>query len=145
MVDNPMAYDEALAQRTRAALGAIPGLVERKMFGGVGFMVQGNMACGVHNDRLIVRVGPEHYDDALARPDTTPFDMTGRPMKGWVFVTAEGIQSDEDLATWVHRGVDFALSLPPSDRTSAKVRPRSSWASQRCVPGRWLRQTKPNS
>jgi TfoX/Sxy family transcriptional regulator of competence genes len=108
-----MAYDEGLAQRIREALGDLPGLVEKKMFGGVGFMVHGNMACGVHKDALVVRVGPEGHEDALARPHTRPFDITGRPMTGWVMVAPEGCQSDEDLMDWVQDGVDFAHTLPP--------------------------------
>jgi TfoX/Sxy family transcriptional regulator of competence genes len=107
-----MAYDEGLAQRTREALGELPGLVEKKMFGGVGFMVQGNMACGVNKDDLIVRVGAERYEEALAKPHTRPFDMTGRPMKGWVMVASDGYESDDALKSWVQQGVDFALTLP---------------------------------
>ncbi len=107
-----MAYDEGLAQRIREVLGEQPELVEKKMFGGVGFMVRGNMACGVHKDALIVRVGPEGYEEALARPHTRPFDITGRPMKGWGMVTSDGYESDEALEDWVQRGLDFALSLP---------------------------------
>jgi hypothetical protein len=108
-----MAYDEGLAQRIWEVLGEQPGLVEKKMFGGVGFMVHGNMACGVHKDMLIVRVGPEKHEEALARPHTKPFDITGRPMKGWVMVASDGYESDEALKGWVRWGVDFALSLPP--------------------------------
>jgi TfoX/Sxy family transcriptional regulator of competence genes len=107
-----MAYDEGLAQRIREVLGEQPGLIEKKMFGGVGFMVHGNMACGVHKDALIVRVGPEKHEKALARLHTKPFDITGRPMKGWVMVTSDGYKSDEALEDWVRWGVDFALSLP---------------------------------
>ncbi len=108
-----MAYDEGLAQRIREALGELPGLVEKKMFGGIGFMVQGNMACGVNKDDLIVRVGPERYEEALARAHTRPFDMTGRPMKGWVMVSADGYESADALKSWVQQGVQFALTLPP--------------------------------
>jgi TfoX/Sxy family transcriptional regulator of competence genes len=107
-----MAYDEGLAQRIREVLGEQPGLVEKKMFGGIGFMVHGNMACGVHKDALIVRVGPEGHEEALARPHTRPFDITGRPMKGWCMVTSDGYESDDALKGWVQQGVDFALSLP---------------------------------
>jgi TfoX/Sxy family transcriptional regulator of competence genes len=108
-----MAYDEGLAQRIREALGEPPGLIEKKMFGGVGFMVRGNMACGVNKDDLIVRVGAKGYEEALARSHTRPFDMTGRPMKGWVMVSADGYESDDALKDWVQQGVEFALSLPP--------------------------------
>ena len=107
-----MAYDKILVQRVREEMSDLPGYVEKKMFGGVGFMLNGNMACGVNGADLIVRVGPELYESALAEPHTKPFDMTGRPMKGWVFVIAEGCEADGNLKAWVQRGVEYALSLP---------------------------------
>jgi TfoX/Sxy family transcriptional regulator of competence genes len=106
-----MAYDECLARRIREMLGKLPGLTERKMFGGIAFMLQGNMACGVTGENLVVRVGRERYQEALTRPHTRPFDMTGRPMKGWVMVAPDGCCSDEDLKKWVQQGVDFAHTL----------------------------------
>ena len=108
-----MAYDEGLAQRLREVLGDRPDMLEKKMFGGVGVMLDGNMACGVHGDRLIVRVGPERYETALSRPHVGEFDITGRPMRGWITVGPGGYDSDDDLAEWVQRGVDFALTLLP--------------------------------
>ena len=108
-----MAYDEILALRVEQLLSDQSGLVSKKMFGGVGCMLHGNMACGVHKDSLIVRVGPERYEEALTRPYTRVFDITGRPMTGWVMVAPEGCQEDADLEAWVQLGVDFALSLPP--------------------------------
>jgi hypothetical protein len=108
-----MAYDEGLAQRIRELLGERPGLVEKRMFGGIGFILHGNMACGVHKDALIVRVGPQRYEEALGRPHTRQFDITGRPMKGWVMVGPDGTESDQDLQEWVQRGIDFAGTLPP--------------------------------
>jgi hypothetical protein len=107
-----MAYDELLGVRLRAALGAWPGLEEKKMFGGVGFLVNGNMACGVHKNGLIVRVGPGKYDWALAQPHTHPFDMTGRPMSGWIVVEPPGCGTQSALKAWVDLGLAFALSLP---------------------------------
>jgi hypothetical protein len=107
-----MAYDENLARRIRDELGSMPGLVEKKMFGGTGFLVQGNMACGVHGNDMIVRVGPARYDEALTRPHVKLFDMTGRPMSGWVMVAPAGFAGDDDLRAWVQQGVEFALSLP---------------------------------
>jgi TfoX/Sxy family transcriptional regulator of competence genes len=107
-----MAYDEGLERRIRELLAELPDLVAKKMFGGVGFMVRGNMACGVNGDNLIVRVGPERYESALEEPHTRVFDMTGRPMKGWVTVAPQGLEADEVLAYWVRRGVEFALTLP---------------------------------
>ena len=108
-----MAYDEGLAQRVRDIMIDEPGLVEKKMFGGVGFMLDGNMACGVNKEDLIVRVGPENYGQAVIQPHTRPFDITGRPMKGWVMVAPAGVAADEDLQGWVHRGINFARTLPP--------------------------------
>ena len=82
------------------------------MFGGLSFMLRGNMACGVENDRLMVRVGPDSQDDALSRPPARLMDFTGRPMKGFVYVELAGLKKDKDLKAWVQRGVDFAMSLP---------------------------------
>ena len=108
-----MAYEEGVAQRVRELMEEIPGFSERKMFGGVGFMLHGNMACGVNKDDLIIRVGPDGYEEALSHPHARFFDMTGRPMKGWVFVGPPGYESDQDLAAWVRLGTEFAQSLPP--------------------------------
>ena len=109
----PMAYDEALAQRIRAALPAVPGLTEKKMFGGIAFMVDGNMACGVTGNNLMVRMSPDATAAALAQPNVRLFDMTGRPMKGWVVVEPAGLQAEDDLTHWIAQGVAFAQSLPP--------------------------------
>lgn len=108
-----MAYDEGLAQRIREAVDDQLGLSERKMFGGIGFMLQGNMACGVIGEDLIVRVGPGAYDEALTQEYARPFDFTGREMRGWVVVGSPGYEEDGDLVAWLHRGFDFARSLPP--------------------------------
>jgi TfoX/Sxy family transcriptional regulator of competence genes len=107
-----MAYDEKLAQRVRQALSGQDGVIEKKMFGGLPFMLHGNTSVGVEKDRLMVRVGPDRYEEALARPHARPMDFTGRPMKGFVYVPPEGISTDADLQEWVQLGVDFALSLP---------------------------------
>jgi hypothetical protein len=107
-----MAYDQHLEQRIRTLLEDVSGMVGKKMFGGIGFIVQGNMACGIHQDSLVVRVGPEQHEEALSQPHTGVFDITGRVMKGWVLVRPDGFQSDAALKGWVERGVDFALSLP---------------------------------
>jgi len=108
-----MAFDEGLAERIRSILDERQGLEEKKMFGGIGFLLRGNMACGVNKDELIVRVGTEKYEDMLSRSHVKVFDMTGRPMKGWVVVNPPGFEDDSDLAFWVGEGVEFALSLPP--------------------------------
>ena len=108
-----MAYDEGLAQRLREALADESGLTERRMFGGVAFMLDGNMAVGVSGDELMVRTGPDRVDEALARPHARIFDLSGRPMKGWVLVAPQGTADDADLADWLELGVSFARSLPP--------------------------------
>ncbi len=108
-----MAYDEGLAQRLREFFEDYDGVVEKKMFGGVAFMVHGNMSVGVTNTGdLMVRVGKEAHDDAMAQPHTRLMDFTGRKMKGFVYVGPEGIESDEDLAGWVERSLDFVRTLP---------------------------------
>jgi len=107
-----MSYDEKLATHIRAALGPLPELEEKKMFGGIGFLVNGNMACGVHKNNLIVRVGPAGYEAALSRPHTRPFDMTGRPMTGWVMVEPQGYETEADLKAWIKQGVAFTRSQP---------------------------------
>jgi hypothetical protein len=108
-----MAYDENLAGRIRTALRDHPNLSEQKSFGGISFLLNGNMACGVIKEELIVRVGPEKHAELLALPHARPFDFTGRPMKGWLTVEPGGLGTDQDLEAWVQRGVDFAASLPP--------------------------------
>ncbi len=110
-----MAYDEGLSVRVEELLAelGLPDLVGKKMFSGIGYLISGNMACGVHRDRLIVRIGPENYQGALDQADVVPFDITGRPMKGWVMVLADGYESDQALRQWVEAGVAFAQSLPP--------------------------------
>lgn len=107
-----MSFDQGVAQRVREEITQLPEVEEKKMFGGVGFMLSGNMACGVINEDLIVRVGADNYQNALAAPHTREFDMTGRPMTGWVVVRPDGYRRDEDLRGWVERGVTFASSLP---------------------------------
>ena len=108
-----MAYDEGLAQRLREALANADGLTERRMFGGIAFMLDGNMAVGVSSDELMVRTGPDRHDEALAHPHARVFDLSGRAMKGWVLVSPQGAADDADLAGWLKLGVSFARSLPP--------------------------------
>ena len=108
-----MAYDEDLADRVRALFAGRTGVREQKMFGGLAFMLHGNMACGLLGNEVIVRVGKENLDDALSQPHARPFDMTGRPMRGFIYVAAEGIATDDGLATWAGKGVAYAEGLPP--------------------------------
>ncbi|MCJ7437805.1 MAG: TfoX/Sxy family protein [Acidimicrobiia bacterium] len=107
-----MAYDEALAERVRGVLGDDPRLHEQKMFGGLAFMVAGNMCVGVVGDDLMVRVGPDAYPGALELSHAREMDFTGRPMRGFVFVEVAGTAGRADLEAWVDRGLAFAESLP---------------------------------
>ena len=107
-----MAYDEAVAKRVRTAFGNTPDVVEKRMFGGIAFMLRGNMCCGVIDDRLMLRVGPREYQTALSRPHARAMDFTGRPMKGLVYVEPAGFASPRDLKAWIERAMEFALSLP---------------------------------
>jgi len=107
-----MTYDEGLAARAAEVLADTPGLVEKRMFGGIGYLVDGNMACGVHGDGLIVRVGPDAYESNLSEPYTREFDLTGHPMRGWIVVEPAGYADEASLADWVSRGVAFARTLP---------------------------------
>lgn len=108
-------YDEALAERVRVELAALTPFTERKMFGGLAFLIGGNMACGIVRSELMVRTGPERYDEALARPHAGPMVFTGRPMKGMVFVAPDGL-GDNDLASWVRLGAAYAGTLPSKSR-----------------------------
>jgi TfoX/Sxy family transcriptional regulator of competence genes len=107
-----MAYDLKLAERIRSHLDGIP-FVEKKMFGGIGFLLNGNMACGVNKDNLIVRIDPEKQNTLLQKPHAKPFDLTGKPMKGWLVVEADGVKTDRQLSPWIKEGVKFASTLPP--------------------------------
>ena len=107
-----MAYEETLAWRIRAVLKGKRGITERKMFGGVAFMLRGNMFVGVTANRLMARVGPEKYERALAARGAREMDFTGRPMRGYVFVDPAGIKSAADLKRWVALCADFAAKLP---------------------------------
>jgi TfoX/Sxy family transcriptional regulator of competence genes len=107
-----MAYDQVLAGRARSILTGVTGMEEKKMFGGVGFLVHGNMACGVHGNDLIVRVGPDRYTEAMEQLHTKVFDMTGKPMTGWILVTPSGVASDAELEKWVNQSLEFAKTLP---------------------------------
>lgn len=108
-----MAYDQSLADRVRKALGRRAWLTEKELFGGIGFMIRGNMACGVHDRDLIVRVGPAGHEAAMKERHVRPFDLSARPARGWLLVGPAGLKTDAALKKWVDRGVAFARSLPP--------------------------------
>jgi hypothetical protein len=108
-----MAYDEGVAQRLRELFADRNDVVEKKMFGGIAFMVYGNMCCGVVGEELMARVGPEQYADALKEPYVREMDFTGKPMNGFIYIGVQGFASDEDLASWVKRCEQFVSTLPP--------------------------------
>ncbi len=108
-----MAYDEGLAQRIRERLGQLPGLAEKRMFGGLAFLEHGNMLVGVIGDELIARVGEDATDQAVSRPGARLFDFSGRPMRGWITVSGSALDEDETLASWIADARSFVATLPP--------------------------------
>jgi TfoX/Sxy family transcriptional regulator of competence genes len=108
-----MAFDEGLAERIRGMLGSRSDVDERKMFGGIAYLVAGNMACGVMGEDLMVRMAPSDAEALESEPGARRFDMGGRPMKGWLLVAPEVTAHDGELERWVRRGEQFAASLPP--------------------------------
>ena len=120
-----MAYDEALAERVRAALAGRDKVVEKKMFGGVAFMIRGHMSCGVVNQTLMVRIDPAREAALLEEPGARPMDFTGRPMRGFLHVEGIGL-AGAALRRWVKRAADFAESRPPKARPTRRTKPRST-------------------
>lgn len=112
-----MPYSRSLADRVRQLLGNTRGITEKKMFGGVGFLLGGNMLIGIWETSLIVRLGDAketaQYEAALGEPNVREFDITGRPMRGWVMVEADGLESDAQLRAWIERSQRFVATLPP--------------------------------
>jgi len=113
-----LAYDEGLAERIRESVAGRDDLgpdevVEKRMFGGLAFMIRGHMTVGINGDELMVRLGPDAYEEALGRPHAREMDFTGRALKGFVYVATGGTASDSDLADWIGLGVDFVKTLPP--------------------------------
>jgi TfoX/Sxy family transcriptional regulator of competence genes len=109
-----MTFDEDLANRVRELISGEPGLTEQRMFGGLAFLIAGNMSVAASGQGgLMVRVEPEKTEALLAKPHTRPFEMRGREMKGWLRVDAEGVRTKRELEPWVKRGVAYARSLPP--------------------------------
>ena len=108
-----MSYNEKLAERLREALRGQRNVVEKRMFGGLAFMVRGHMCCGIAGDDLMVRVGPEGYTKAIREPHARPMDFTGRPLNGFVYVSPAGHARRQSLAKWVDRALGFVKSLPP--------------------------------
>ena len=117
-----MAYDEQLVERIRGVLGDDIGFGEKKMFGGVCFLLHGNMVAGVATDDLMLRVGPDAWADALAQPHAREMDFTGRSMKGYVFVAPDGVAEDADLQAWLDRALAFVGTLPPKEKAATPRR-----------------------
>ena len=116
-----MTFNELTASQIRSALQATPGISERHMFGGIAFMLEGNMCCGVFEDNLVVRVGPDAYDEALSEPHTRPMDFTGRPLRGFIYVAREGFASEASFLRWIHRGMSFVRTLPSKSVAQVKT------------------------
>ena len=110
-----MAFSEVLAERIRQRLARRKGVEEKKMFGGVGFLLHGNMLVGVWKDALVARLGPEEGEEALREPHVKEFDVTGRAMKGWVLVGPEGVPDDEQVIAWIERATQFVRTLPAKE------------------------------
>lgn len=123
-----MAYDEALVARIRDLLGPRRDISERKMFGGVAFLVDGKMFCGITNADLMVRVGPEGYRAALARPHARPMDFTGRPLTGYVYVAKQGTATTRALRAWVTAALAFTSTVKAKPRRKPRPRPRPARA-----------------
>lgn len=127
-----MAYDEGLAQRIRDTFQVRSDVVEKKMFGGLCFMVHDHMCCGIIGNDLMARVGPDAYQESLELPHAKPMEFTGRPMKGILTVEANGLAEDTDLSDWINRCVAFVDTLPPKP---AKPKPKAKKQTEEVFPG----------
>lgn len=107
-----MAYDEGVAQRVREALSEHNNITEKKMFGGIAFMLSGNMCVGVVKDQLMLRVGPEQYEELLKMKHVKKMDFTGKAMKGFIYLQPDGFAEDDDLTIWLAKAFSFVISLP---------------------------------
>lgn len=107
-----MPYNQELAARVAVNMPEVPGLAEKKMFGGVGYLVDGNMCIGTHRDAIMVRVGLDAYEDCLNQPGARVMDFTGRVMKGWVTVPIDALDDDESIRYWIERSLNFVATLP---------------------------------
>ena len=119
-----MAYDEKLAERVRAALANRDDVVEKRMFGGIAFMVRGHMSCGIVASTLMVRLAPADADDLLSEPHVRPMDFTGRPMRGFLYVDPAGTKTAATLRQWVDRATAYAQAQPVKTRSQAKPKPK---------------------
>src|SRR3954454_768733 len=111
-----MAFNNALAERIRQRLARKKSVEEKKMFGGVGFLLHGNLLVGVWKESLVVRLGKAEGEEALKEPHVKEFDITGRPMRNWVLVEPEGVEDDEQLSAWIQRALKFVKALPAKEK-----------------------------
>ena len=106
-----MTYSETLAKKIRESIKHKRNITEKKMFGGLAFLLKGKMFCGVIKDNLIIRAGPEMYEKALSRPHSRPMDFTGKPMRGFVYVEPQGYKTTDSLSNWIKLGLDYVSKL----------------------------------
>ena len=121
-----MAFNEQLADRTREILASNPTLTEKRMFGGVCFLLGGNMVCGVSKDDLMLRMDAKRADELVERPHARPMDFTGRPMKGYLFVGSEGLKTEKQLREWLAPAVEYVQSLPPKKEKAKRKASKTS-------------------
>ena len=145
-----MAYDPGMAERIRNVLGERPGLAEKKMFGGLAFMLHGHMFIGLAGEKLMARIGPEAYPEALKKKPVREMDFTGRPMKGYVFIDDKGVEKDADLEYWVNQCAGFVATLPiktaskkaAAKKAVVKKAPAKSPGVKKAAPGKALLKNK---
>lgn len=129
-----MAFDAVLAERVRKVLGDVPDITEKRMFGGIAFMLRGHMFAGIVDSTLMARVGTEAYEAMLSRRHVRVMDFTGKPLRGYVYVDAPGLRSSRDLATWTQRCLSFVATLPGKKApASRRARPRATAATSTLV------------
>jgi TfoX/Sxy family transcriptional regulator of competence genes len=126
-----MPYSESLAERVRRMLADRPDIAEQRMFGGVGFLLGGNMCVAIWKTSLIARLGPEQAAAALQEPHVGEFDVTGRPMRGWVMIAADGLDTDRELSGWIEQAVAFVEELPRKSALVKKARVQGKQAARR--------------
>jgi TfoX/Sxy family transcriptional regulator of competence genes len=136
-----MAYDQKLADRIRQAVGPRPDVTEKKMFGGVAFLLDGKMFVGIVKDDLIVRVGADRYEAALAEAHVRPMDFTGRPMNGYVFVGPDGSKTAKAIKKWVDQGASFVATLKPG-ATNKREKKRSRIPKTMGASTQWPRSVR---
>jgi TfoX/Sxy family transcriptional regulator of competence genes len=120
-----MAFDEKLGARIRSALASRTDVVEKRMFGGLAFMVNGRMCCGIVKDDLMLRVGPSRLQEMLAKPHARVMDFTGRPSNGMIYVSPEGLRTDAALRSWIAVALEFVMSAEPAVKAAKTARTRA--------------------